>query len=165
MKQWIMRNVKWVTAAAAVLVFMAAMPLSTEAGRRWSGMDPEMIVNDEKINIIVKWETGHECEIDGPIKVVVQVPRGAEVEFKGESAERFDCDGDGKADTVLSTKTKIEEGRTPRLIVKTKFESRSAKSGRGEPFRTGVEIYQNDRLVNDCARPVNVLIECRGPKL
>ncbi len=161
MKKWFSNNAKWLIGMAGVLVLMAAVPLTTEAhGRRWSGADPALIVNGQTVNLYVEWETGHACDIRGPVELKVLTPKGADTEFLFESNDAFDCDGDGNADTVITTNTVVKEGRGDNIVVFAKF-----RGERGTRFDTRVEIHVDNEIEAICQGHVNSKIRCNGPEL
>ena len=99
-------RVRWLAAVTGVLLLMGIIPLSMEAhGQKWSGTDPRLEVNGQQLNVRVEWRRGYACDISGPIDVRIVLPAGSEYTFIGESADRFDCDGDGFYDTVVATNT------------------------------------------------------------
>ena len=161
MKKWFSNNAKWLVGVSAVLVLMAAIPLTSEAhGRRWSGADPAFTVNGQDVNIFVEWENGHACDIRGPVHVKVVMPRGSDYVFLGESEDAFDCDGDGESDVVVTTDTKVREGRGDNIIVYAKF-----RGERGTSFNTRVEIRVDGEIEALCEGHVNSKIRCIGPEL
>lgn len=156
MKKWITRNLKWLIAASAVLVIAAAVPTTSEAGRRWSGADPVFKVNGHDLNIWVQWETEHTCDIKGPINVVVAMPHDAKYEFIEESNEKFDCDGDGRADTRITTNTVVREYRGDKVVVGALFNAPDIR------FQTGLEVQKDGKTATKCKGVANTFFLCRG---
>jgi hypothetical protein len=78
-------RLKWMIGVAAVFVLLLSVPATTEAGRRYSGADPILMLDGHKINISVEWPSDHDCNITGPIKIEAVVPKGMGYEFDSES--------------------------------------------------------------------------------
>lgn len=153
----ISRGVKYTVAVMAVLALSVLTIPTASAGHRWSGMDPAIEINGELMNVWVEWD-GHTCDIQGPIETVIVVPRGADYKFLGESGEGFDCDHDGTIDTKLATNTLIVEGKHPTsTMVGSKVNAPDFR------FRTGVKIYKNGVLENECRGISNLWLRCNGP--
>ena len=145
----LMRNVKLVAAASAVLAFMVAAPV-VYGGLRWTGFDPELQVGGHKVNITIFAPTGRWCDVEGPVDVRVWVPKGTDARLVSES------EGDDGGCTVVTSTTIGERGRHG-VIVGVKAETDDPM----QRFPMKVEIEVDDELVEDsCRGSVNKWIKC-----
>ena len=76
-----MKNFKWIAGIAAVMVLLLSVPATTEAGRRYSGADPIVMLDGHKFNISIEWPSKFDCKITGPVEVRVYIPEGMDYEF------------------------------------------------------------------------------------
>ena len=147
-----------------VLVISAGV---VHGGGRWSGIDPEVLVDGEKINVYIEWPQGQSCNIDGDIDVDFWYPKGADAQlvFESESYDEFPCLGSGNSSLIedgfitVLTKTNLKEGTESDpnqggIMV-------SAKVNTAETMPVTIKVYRNTELVD--GKPVGDPIQvCNG---
>ncbi len=69
----------------SALIMLVTLAPDASAGVRWSGIDPELLVDGHRVNIIVAVPPGTWCQINGPIEFTVQVPDLATATLVSES--------------------------------------------------------------------------------
>ncbi len=81
----LLHNPKWTGAGLlAIALLLAAAPIAYGGGR-WRGIDPELVINGHKANIVIAVPPGTWCEIDKAIRVSVLVPDLDQAFFVSES--------------------------------------------------------------------------------
>ena len=136
-------KLKWMTGASMILVLMLVTTVAYGGGR-FSGIDPIVYVDGDRINIWAEWPEEYTCELDGLIDFEIKHSKKSEVEFVSESIDDFDC-GDGSSTTIW-TQSELKADKklkTDEIRVKAK-----AKATGVFPLR--VVVYQNDVLVGSC---------------
>jgi hypothetical protein len=141
-----------------VLVTTAAIPVIAEAEEaQWIGIGPRVEIDGQQIYPRVEWTDGHACDIDGPIQLLVSAPRDSKYLVRGESAGRFDCDGDGRYETILMTETRVIERRhTSGISVTASVNSPETR------FPVRVSMFGTNEIINVCQGFSNKRIRCRG---
>ena len=143
---------------SAMLMLVLSVGVA-HGGGRWSGIDPELMVNGEKFNIYIEWPEEDTCLIDGLIDVDVWYPKGTNAELIFESESEFPCDtADGGFIPTL-TKTSLKDGtdQDPNqggIMV-------SAKVNTSVQMPVTVKVYHNTTLVDGkpTGEPIQV---CEG---
>lgn len=157
MDTWI-RQLKWIV-SAIVLVSMLTVPAVVFGhGGRWSGMDPDFVVDGHQYNVTIYWPSHHSCNIEGPIKFVIRAPGG---EFGSESEGEFSCSIADETQSVTS------QGEIS-LETKTRFLSKSKRGPimitaglrSSESFPVLIKIERDGRTVQECEGESNELIKC-----
>lgn len=167
------RRIKLLAGASAIMAALVVAPV-VYGGGRWSGMDPELRVNGEKVNVWVEWPTDMTCEV-GNIKVQVLAPLLANVQLVSESSGSFTCpDGTTRR---LETHTTIEKALVKAINVSATVESLdlsaqaslsldgglsldTSLNAEVSEFPVNVRVYKNDTPVRDCTGMSNLPVEC-----
>ncbi len=145
-------NLKWLFGATTLLLSLFASTSRTDAkGSRLSGIDPEMTVNGQKLNVRVEWSTRHNCTVE-ETEVRFLVPKDSDHALTTESSELLPCVGGGFA--LIETQSNIEE-RYDYDMVSVKAE---VKASRGFPVR--VLVCLNGELTAECVGYANNEITC-----
>lgn len=149
MNRWT-RKIRWIVGVSTMLVLVASTTV-VYGGLRWTGIDPELDINGNKVNVAVFWPDEYTCSLDEQVYFRVQVPRGAEVSFE-ESDGTFDCD-DGS--TTVETMTKIVyKGKRDILRV-------TGYVGADERFPVRI-VVKSDDARRVCKGFSNSRIQCRA---
>ncbi|MCH8108714.1 MAG: hypothetical protein IIB15_01160 [Chloroflexi bacterium] len=126
---------------AAMMLLLLSVPI-VSAGGRWSGINPILAVNGDRINIWLGWPTGKECMVDYA-GVFVHVAHGVDVQFISESSEVFIC----------------ENGYTPTIRTETVYDKGLGNVVRveaiaysSEYFETNTEVYLNGKIKSRCRK-------------
>lgn len=167
------RRIKWLAGASAMVLALAVVPV-VYGGGRWSGMDPELRVNGQKVNVWVEWPTDMTCAVED-IKVLVLVPLLVDVQLVSESSELITCpDGTTKS---LQTHTTIQRALVKAVNVSATVESLDASAQLGlsldddlslstsldaevNEFPVNMRVYKNDSLTRECTGLSNLAVEC-----
>jgi hypothetical protein len=96
---------KLMAAFSAIFVMMLAVPIAH--GGRWSGTDPIVDVNGQRINVYIEWPTEHNCDV-GDINITILLPLLGDSNFVGESSDRFRCPEGGR--NTVRTYTQLQQG-------------------------------------------------------
>ncbi|MCH8109221.1 MAG: hypothetical protein IIB15_03750 [Chloroflexi bacterium] len=142
MRKW-KRGLKWMTGASMLLVLMLVTTVAYGGGR-FSGIDPIVYVDGDRINVWVEWPEEYTCELDGLIDFEIKHSKKSEVQFVSESIDDFTC-GDGSFITI-ETQTDLRADKklkTDEIRVKARARATGV-------FPLRVVIYQNDVLVGSC---------------
>ncbi len=143
------RTLKILGVISALLVVMVAAGVA-HGGGRWSGIDPVLRVNGDRINIWVEWPTEHTCDIKD-MDVLAVVPLLADAELVAESAERFRCDNGRKI--TLQTNTSMIQAS-----VLVSSVSAFVKSDKVFPVR--LKVSMNGGEIRTCTGLSNVIVTC-----
>ncbi|MCI0438808.1 MAG: hypothetical protein L0177_06710 [Chloroflexi bacterium] len=145
-----MTALRWLVAVVALVGTLAAVTGLAQAGGRWSGIDPELRVNGDRINIWVEWPTEYTCDIED-MDVLAVVPLLADAELVAESAEKFRCDNGRRV--TLQTNTSLVQAS-----VLVSSVSAVVKSDKVFPVR--LKVSMNGGEIRTCTGLSNVLVTC-----
>ncbi len=145
----LIKNLKWMVIPSALMLLLLSMGV-VNAGGRWSGIDPVLIIDGETVNIWIEWEEKNTCLVDS-VDVFVEVPEGMSVELISESAETFACDRDFAYN--ISTLTTLSSTTGRPVIVSTQVNA-------PESFRVATRVYVNSVEQEYCRGKSNVLYSC-----
>lgn len=152
--KWI-RKLKWVAGVCSLVAVFAAVP-AVYGGLRWTGIDPEVDVDEDTLNVRVEWPEEYSCSISNPVLIVVTVPNKAEYSPVRESSGSFDC---GPEESEISTHTLVvEQGKADIVHV-------SAWLRASERFPVRVLVYEDGEREQVCKGASNRFIACRPLKL
>ena len=153
MNRWT-RKIRWIVALSMMIVLLASTTV-VYGGLRWTGIDPELDINGEKVNVTVFWPKEYTCEVFRYVKFKVQVPAGSVVSFD-ESTGTFDCDN-GFTNTIETETHVVKRGR--RNVVKV-----TGYVGGLSNFPIKV-VVQSDDERRVCRGTTNRPIKCRAMPL
>lgn len=142
-----MKRLKWMAGASALLALLVIAPVHGKGGR-WSGIDPEVRVNNDTINVWIEWPEDQTCLIDGLIDVDIWHPKKADVQLISESYDVFPCDTAKDGYIHALTKTNLKDGTESDpnkggILV-------AAKVNTSEQMPVNVKVYRNGKLIQLC---------------
>ncbi len=171
MRNWT-KSLKWTAGASMLLVMLMAVQV-VQGGGRFSGIDPEVLVNEEKFNVYIEWSTDDMCLIDGLIDVNFWYPSGTntgvtEAELVMESDASFPCDHSSNSSLIdengnihVVTKTNLKAGTESDPNQGGILVTANVNASEQMPFT--VYVYHNSPGFNAFGKPVgNPVRVCEG---
>lgn len=147
-----MSNLKWLVGVGFLLLLLFASASQADArGGRWSGIDPEIRVNGQQVNVRVEWPTRYNCTVE-ETKVRFLVPKDSDHALIAESNDLLQCNDGGF--TRLETESRIDEKFDHNMV------SVRAKVKASESFPVRVFVYLNGELAAKCGGYSNGEIRC-----
>ena len=155
MRKWT-KSLKWTAGALMFLVMLMAVPI-VQGGGRFSGIDPEVLVNRDKINVYIEWPEHLTCNIHGLIDVNFLYPEDAKVQLTFESHKKFQCDTAPNGFVVAHTKTNLKVWDED-----DSFQV-SAKVNTSEIIPVNVLVYHNSPGLDENGKPIGTPVQvCEG---
>jgi hypothetical protein len=124
-------------------------------GLRWSGIDPEVSLDGQTLNVTAQWHSEDLCSVDGDVLINIYVPFDTVVSPIIESSA--DCNVNGE-DVTLQTITELIETDSKKVTV-----TGLVTSGESMPARLLLDI--NGKHIRTCGGQANSLITCGSFKL
>ena len=147
-----LRAIAGLSAMLLLVLFMSASQADARGGR-WSGIDPEILINGHTINVYVGWYEDDTCLIED-VFVEFSIPDGTEAVLVAESNDTFGCDNNPSV--TLVTQSSIYDGEKAQIVVEANVETSAddgEHAGDHEEFHTMIKIYLDGELVATCEEP------------
>ena len=147
-----MKKLKLLVGISALMMLVLSAGVA-HGGGRWSGIDPVVMVDGHKMNILVSATNKDWCELES-VDVKLILPQGSDYTFMGESYY-------GSADCAVSTVTTIVENDDPNengIYILTTPISFSAKNN----TKVDTMVYIDEFLAAECWGYVGYISLC-GP--
>ncbi|MCI0439865.1 MAG: hypothetical protein L0177_12145 [Chloroflexi bacterium] len=149
----------------AVVVLLASAGVAQARGARWTGIDPELIVEGHKVNIVVAMPPGEWCKTDGPIAFNVFVPNLDNTYVVAESSGEHKPGKSSMSNTsrtacntVTVTTLGEHDGESDTIYLTSLVESRNEKA----KFPIDITVSVDDTQQALCSGKANAIIHC-GP--
>ncbi len=141
---------------------LMAMAPNASAGVRWSGIDPELLVNGHRVNIIVAVPPGTWCLINGPIEFNVLVPDLDSATLVSESHGEYTPGGSQSASFntrcgTLTHTTLGEHDASENLIYVSGL---ATPRGNTRMFPIDLAVYVDGEQRVTCSGKVGLAIDC-----
>ena len=107
------KNLKWAALIPALLLTLLSVSV-VYGGLRWSGIDPEISLDDHTLNVTAQWRSDELCDVSGDIEIDVYYPGGVSALVVSDSTAT--CDVDGETVTI-STVTNIHATDSRKVTV------------------------------------------------
>ena len=146
------RSLKWMVVPSALMLLVLGVGV-IHGGGRWSGIDPEILINGHTINVWVGWYEDDTCLIED-VFVEFSIPDGTEAVLVAESNDTFGCDNNPSV--TLVTQSSIYDGEKAQIVVEANVETSAddgEHAGDHEEFHTMIKIYLDGDLISTCEEP------------
>ncbi len=157
--------VKLAVGLLAVVVLLASAGVAQARGARWTGIDPELLVEGHTVNIVLAMPPGEWCKTDGPIEFNVFVPNLDNAYVVSESSGEHKPGKSSMSNvsrTVCSavTVTTLDEhdGESDTIYLTSLVKSRNNKA----KFPIDITVRVDDMLQALCSGKANAITHC-GP--
>jgi len=147
-----MKKLKLFVGISALMLLVLSVGVA-HGGGRWSGIDPVVMVDGHKMNILVSATNKDWCDLDY-VDVRLILPQGSDYTFMGESYY-------GSADCAVSTATTVMENYDPNdngIYILTTPISFSARNN----TKVDTMVYIDEFLAAECWGYVGYISLC-GP--
>jgi hypothetical protein len=141
-------SVKILAIASVLLILLVAVPVAY-GGLRWSGLDPQVVIDGREYSVTVAVPPNQWCKVGSPYQVTFHVPEGAEYELLSETVA-------GPDDCSITSATSFREHEDldePYVTILV--------SSRGK-FRVVATVYSEDSL-ETCKGHANKKLRCDLP--
>ena len=143
------KHLKWATVLPALLI-MALSVTVVYGGLRWSGIDPEVSLDDHTLNITAQWHSETLCSVNGDIQIDVYHPAGVDAIIVSESTAYCEVDGEM---IEVSTMTETHITNSNKITV-----TGLVTSDDNMPTRLLLDL--DGKHIRTCGGKANSLITC-----
>ena len=97
------KHLKWAAIIPAMLIMVLSVTV-VYGGLRWSGIDPEVSLDEHTLNITAEWHSEELCSVKGVVQIDVYHPTGVNAYVVSESSATCGVDGETyEVTTVTNT--------------------------------------------------------------
>jgi hypothetical protein len=125
-------------------------------GLWWSGIDPEISLDDHTLNVTAQWRSEDLCAADGPITIDVYHPAKVTAVVVSESSDSC-VNADGET-VILSTVTNTHATKSKKVKVTGTINS-------SQKMRARLLVELDGKKIQRCKGKTNKLIKCKKFKL
>ncbi|MCH8308898.1 MAG: hypothetical protein IIB17_00200 [Chloroflexi bacterium] len=143
------KHFKWAAVVPAMLIMVLSVTV-VYGGLRWSGIDPEVSLDDHTLNITAQWHSETLCSVNGDIQIDVYVPDGVTVGKVKESSATCSVYG---GTVTISTDTNIYKTNSNKVTV-----TGLMTSDENMPARLLLDL--DGKHIRTCGGQTNSLITC-----
>jgi hypothetical protein len=148
------KNFKWMAIVPALLIMLLSVSVAY-GGLRWSGIDPEVTLDGQTLNVTAQWHSDDLCSVGSDVLINIYYPAGVNVGKVAESSAECDIDG---VIVTLQTFTALYPGDVKKVTV-----TGLVTSGESMPARLLLDL--DGKHIRTCGGQTNSLITCGSFKL